>query len=280
MLVEIETDKAAIELPAPISGFLKQILKNNGDDAAVGDIIGLMEEGEAPAGAEAPKAEAQPAPAPAAEKPAAAPPPSPQPAPAPEPPPAATNGAPPVMPAAQRILAEAGIDPATVTGSGKGGRILKEDAQRAAAAKPASAPAEPQARPAPEAPKAPPTPSSEPGREEEVVSMTPMRKVIARNLVNAQQNAALLTTFNEVDMGEVMAIRKRYKESFIERHGRKARLHVVLRQGGRRSAEGMPLRSTPALKARTSSTASITTLASRSAAGAAWWCRSCATPRI
>ena len=229
VLVEIETDKAAIELPAPSSGILKQILKKNGEEAAVGDVIGLLEEGEAPAdGAGSAKAEAKPsAPKPEAkaeQKPA----------------PAAkaeakskADGAARVMPAAQRILSQAGVDAADVEGTGPGGRILKEDAQRAVAeapeAKPAAQPAaaapqpaapqQPAAAKEPERPSAPPVASTEPGREEEVVSMTPMRKVIARNLVFAQQNAALLTTFNEVDMSAVMEMRSFFKDAFLKKHG-------------------------------------------------------------
>ncbi len=216
VLVEIETDKAAIELPAPVSGVLSQIVKNDGEDAAVGDVIGLMEEGSAPiAGETTPAMEktAQAAPAvekatPPVEKTVQAVP--------------AAEAAAVVMPAARRVLEQAGVDPATVAGTGKGGRVLKEDAQRAAQ-QPTAVPAAPSAAPAPPAAPAvkapPPVGSDAPGREEEVVSMTPMRKVIARNLVQAQQSAALLTTFNEIDMGEVMALRKRYKEAFIERHG-------------------------------------------------------------
>jgi 2-oxoglutarate dehydrogenase E2 component (dihydrolipoamide succinyltransferase) len=215
VLVEIETDKAAIELPAPVGGVLKEIRKKDGEEAAVGDVIGLMEESEAPAGA-APKAEAKAAGAPKAEAKAAA---EPAPAPAAEPAAKKPNGAGAVMPSARRILEQAEVDPATVKGTGPGGRVLKEDAQRATA-KPAEAPSAPAPQPAvePEAGE-PPVGSDEPGREEEVVAMTPMRKAIARNLVNAQQNAALLTTFNEADMSAVMALRKRYQEAFVEKHG-------------------------------------------------------------
>ncbi|MDA1234168.1 MAG: 2-oxoglutarate dehydrogenase complex dihydrolipoyllysine-residue succinyltransferase [Acidobacteria bacterium] len=214
VLVEIETDKASMELPAPVSGTLTKILKGNGAEAAVGDVIALIEEGKAPAGktakktatsaaAESAKKEAAPA-----AKPAAA---------------AKTQSKQQtdakVMPSAQRILSQAGIEATTVEGTGPGGRITKDDAQQAAAA-PAAAPAEAPA-PAAVAPKplAPPTAVSSPGREEEVVPMTPMRKVIARNLVNAQQTAALLTTFNEVDMTTVMALRARWKDAFLEKTG-------------------------------------------------------------
>jgi 2-oxoglutarate dehydrogenase E2 component (dihydrolipoamide succinyltransferase) len=202
VLVEIETDKASMELPAPVSGTLTKILKGSGADAAVGDVIALIEEGKAPAGE----------PAKAAEKPAAAEPAKKEAAPAAKPAAAKTESKPPtdakVMPSAQRILSQAGIDASAVEGSGPGGRITKDDAQQAAAA-PAVAP-----RPA-----APPTAVSSPGREEEVVPMTPMRKVIARNLVSAQQTAALLTTFNEVDMTTVMSLRTRWKDAFLEKTG-------------------------------------------------------------
>ena len=222
VLVEIETDKAAIELPAPVSGILKEIRKKNGEDAAVGDVIGLMEEGGAPSNGAKPQAKSEakkeePKPEPKAAEPARAP------QPEPEPEQAASVAEPRVMPAAKRILAQAGIDAASVEATGPGGRLTKEDAQRAAEAKsaPPPAPAAPAAAPAPreEPPKPPPSASTAPGREEEVKAMTPMRKVIARNLVQAQQSAALLTTFNEVDMSAVMELRNRYKETFIERHG-------------------------------------------------------------
>jgi 2-oxoglutarate dehydrogenase E2 component (dihydrolipoamide succinyltransferase) len=197
VLVEIETDKASMELPAPVSGTLTKILKVNGAEAAVGDVIALIEEGKAPAGKVA---------KPAA-KPAAA---------------AKTESKPKtdakVMPSAQRILSQASIEAATVEGTGPGGRITKDDAQQAAAAPPPA----PEIAPAPVVPHkpvAPPTAVSSPGREEEVVPMTPMRKVIARNLVNAQQTAALLTTFNEVDMTTVMAVRSRWKDAFLEKTG-------------------------------------------------------------
>ena len=210
VLVEIETDKASMELPAPVSGTLTEILKGNGTEAAVGDVIALIEEGKAPAGKAAKPAESA-----AAEEPAKK-----ESAPAAKPEPAKTESKPQkdskVMPSAQRILSQAGIEPATVEGTGPGGRISKDDAQQAAAAPPAA----PEEAPAPEPkPAAPPAAVSSPGREEEVVPMTPMRKVIARNLVSAQQTAALLTTFNEVDMSTVMALRSRWKDAFLEKTG-------------------------------------------------------------
>ncbi len=214
VLVEIETDKASMELPAPVSGTLTKILKGNGAEAAVGDVIALIEEGKAPASKAAKTVE----------KPAAAEPTKNEAAPAAKPAAAAKTESKPetdakVMPSAQRILSQAGIEAATVEGTGPGGRITKDDAQQAAAA-PAAAPEEaPAPVVAPKPPVAPPTAVSSPGREEEVVPMTPMRKVIARNLVSAQQTAALLTTFNEVDMTTVMGLRSRWKEAFLEKTG-------------------------------------------------------------
>jgi 2-oxoglutarate dehydrogenase E2 component (dihydrolipoamide succinyltransferase) len=213
VLVEIETDKASMELPAPVSGTLTKILKGNGAEAAVGDVIALIEAGKAPAGKAAKPAE----------KPAAAEPAKKEAAPPAKPAAAAKTESKPrtdakVMPSAQRILSQAGIEAAAVEGTGPGGRITKDDAQQAASA-PATAPDETPAPPAAPKPAAPPTAVSSPGREEEVVPMTPMRKVIARNLVNAQQTAALLTTFNEVDMTTVMALRSRWKDAFLEKTG-------------------------------------------------------------
>ena len=192
-IVLVESDKADMEIPAPASGTLTEQRIGAGEDAAVGDVLGILEPGEATAdaGASAP-APAVPEPEPAA--------------------PAASGGH--VMPAAARALHDAGMTADQVSGSGPGGRILKEDVptpsqapQPAAAAAPAPAKA-----PAPAAPVVA-------GGGEEVVRMSRLRQTIARNLVGAQQNAALLTTFNEVDMSEVMALRKRHQDAFVKRHG-------------------------------------------------------------
>ena len=187
VVVELETDKAAMELPAPVSGTLVEILKPVGAVAAVGDVIGLIAEGSGQSsGAAAKPVPERKAEAVDSERPQA-----------PEP---------RVMPAARRVLAQAGVSAATVEGTGPGGRILKEDAVRAAGG------TEPE-------PASNEAPAALPGREEEAVPMTPMRKVIARNLVAAQQDAALLTTFNEVDMSATIELRKRYREAFEQRHG-------------------------------------------------------------
>ena len=206
--VEIETDKAAIELPSPVAGTLVKILKHEGDAAVPGDLVGLIEPGEAPAGQKEPVAastgsadtEAEaPAPAAQAETPAR------------------------VMPSARRVLGEAGLPASSAQGTGPGGRVLKEDATRAVRrTQPESPPAveaEPPAAPSGKAAEAPPPPEPAKAASEERVPMSPLRKVIARNLVEAQQQAALLTTFNEADMTAVIELRRRHSESFRERHG-------------------------------------------------------------
>lgn len=206
--VEIETDKAAIELPSPAAGTLVKILKQEGDDAVPGDVIGLIEPGEAPARQEAPAA----ASAGGAETEAAIP-------------SAAAAAEPParVMPSARRVLGEAGVPASSAQGTGPGGRVLKEDATRAVReAQPESLPAvEAAPPPAPSgvAAAASPPPAPTKRATEERVPMSPLRKVIARNLVEAQQQAALLTTFNEADMTAVIELRRRHSEKFRERHG-------------------------------------------------------------
>lgn len=222
-LVLIESEKATVELPAPFDGILLKVLKPRGAVAAVGEVIGMLEEGQGAAStpstpAETPSAaaaSASPAPAPLA---AAAP--------------VAAKGA--VMPAAQRILAEAGVSPETVSGSGPGGRVTKEDALKVAAASrptaavPPAAPAVPPSpaaastsAPATSAPATPVVAAASPGRLEETVPMSPLRRTVARRLVEAQASMAMLTTFNEIDMSSVMALRKQYQEAFTAKHGTK-----------------------------------------------------------
>ncbi|HEY5312365.1 MAG TPA: 2-oxoglutarate dehydrogenase complex dihydrolipoyllysine-residue succinyltransferase [Pirellulales bacterium] len=215
-LVEIETDKATVELPAPVAGTVVKVLKRAGETANVGEVIGYMEEGDgaaraAAASASKPAAAAQPAPIPptparpAAEKPAG-----------PEVPPK-------VMPAARRELAERGLKAEDVKPSGPGGRLLKEDVQRHAAAPPAVPAAAPAPTPAVPAKPARPDISGKTltrgGREEEAVPMTPLRRRIAERLVEAQASAALLTTFNEIDMSGVMALRQEHRDGFQQTYG-------------------------------------------------------------
>jgi 2-oxoglutarate dehydrogenase E2 component (dihydrolipoamide succinyltransferase) len=207
-LVELETDKVTVELPSPAAGVLVEILVENGATAAVGDVIGRLEEGDGaakrarrtaakktaakktkektkdkPETEEQPEAAAEEA---VAEEPAAE-------APSPER---------VVMPAARRLLEEHGLRAEEVEATGPGGRLLKEDVERhlAEAAPPAAEGA-----------------GSAGDRREEVVPMSPIRRRIAERLVAAQQNAALLTTFNEIDMSAVIELRSRYREDFQRR---------------------------------------------------------------
>jgi 2-oxoglutarate dehydrogenase E2 component (dihydrolipoamide succinyltransferase) len=202
-LVEVETDKATLEVPATDAGVLSEILKQEGDAAEVGEVIARIEVGaEAASGAAAPASEDAQAATSKAEPEAAAP-----------DAPAQPSGEPTaVMPAAQRLLDQHGLSAAQVPASGPGGRLLKEDVQRFLDAG-GGAPSQP-AAPA-QAPAAPAAGT----RREETVPMSPLRRTIARRLVEAQQTAALLTTFNEVDMSEVMALRSAYKDAFEKRYG-------------------------------------------------------------
>ena len=204
-IVVIETDKVTVELPAPATGVMSEIRIQSGETAEVGDVIGSMEEGEAPEAPPAPSSDSasKPASKPAAEQ-------------ASEDAPSGGSKAPAhVMPAARRALAEHGLSAEQVAATGPGGRLLKEDVERHAkepASGEASAPA-----PAPQQPSVQPPAGG--AREEEVVPMTPMRKRIAARLVKSQAEAATLTTFNEIDLSRVVALRREHKERFIERHG-------------------------------------------------------------
>jgi len=210
-IASLETDKVAIDVMAPHAGVLGQQLAKEGETVTVGALIATIEEGSgAPA---APKAAAPaPAPAPAAPAPAPAPAaaPSPAPAPAAE---DASGGAAVLSPAVRRAVLEYGIDPATIKGSGKDGRITKDDVVAAAQAKAAS-PA-----PAVSAPAAAPSAAPAAGRNEERVKMTRLRQTIAKRLKSAQDTAALLTTFNDVDMSAVIEARDKYKDVFAKKHG-------------------------------------------------------------
>ena len=205
-LVELETDKVTIEVPAPAAGTLSEIAAKDGDTVAVGALLGQIKEG---AGAPA-KAAARPAPA-AEAKPAA----KPAPAPAAAPPKVAASDA-PLAPSVRKMATETGMDPAKVEGSGKDGRVTKGD-MMAAIERAAAAPT-PVAQPAAAVHVRAPSPADDAAREERV-KMTRLRQTIARRLKDAQNTAAMLTTFNEVDMSHVMALRNSYKELFEKRHG-------------------------------------------------------------
>jgi 2-oxoglutarate dehydrogenase E2 component (dihydrolipoamide succinyltransferase) len=206
-LVELETDKVTIEVPAPSAGTLGEIAAKDGDTVAVGALLGLINDGAAAA-----KPAAAPVKAAAAAAPAAA-----APAPAPTAPRAAPADA-PLAPSVRKLSAESGVDAATVPGSGKDGRVTKGD-MLAAIEKAASAPT-PVNQPAAAVHARAPSPADDAAREERV-KMTRLRQTIARRLKDVQNTAAMLTTFNEVDMTHIMAMRAQYKDVFEKKHGSK-----------------------------------------------------------
>ncbi len=194
MLCELETDKVSVEVPSPASGVLREIVAAAGATVAAGGKLAVIAGGAAAgAGAAAPKAAAaEAAPAPAAKRDVED------------------------APSAKKLMADKGISPDQVTGTGKDGRIMKEDVLKAEA-RPAAAPAPaPAAEPAP-IPRAP-VPAEDAAREERV-KMTRLRQTIARRLKEAQNTAAMLTTYNEVDMTGVMELRNEYKDVFEKKHG-------------------------------------------------------------
>jgi 2-oxoglutarate dehydrogenase E2 component (dihydrolipoamide succinyltransferase) len=188
-VIELESDKATVEVPAPAAGVVVEIVAEVGAVLKVGDVLARID-----SAAEAAASAPEPAPAAA---------------------PAAGDVV--VMPAAQRVMSEAGLGAGQVAGTGPGGRVLKEDAARAAAA-PAAAPAaaQPAAAPTPPPPP-PPRPTGE--RNVRAVRMSPIRRKIAERLVQSQQTAALLTTFNEIDMSRAKALRAEHQEAFQARYG-------------------------------------------------------------
>jgi 2-oxoglutarate dehydrogenase E2 component (dihydrolipoamide succinyltransferase) len=206
-LVELETDKVTIEVPAPSAGTLGEIAAKDGDTVAVGALLGLINDGAAAAKPAAAPAKAAPAAAPAAAAPA--------------PGPAASRAPPvdaPLAPSVRKLSAESGVDAATVPGSGKDGRVTKGD-MLAAIEKAASAPT-PVNQPAAAVQVRAPSPADDAAREERV-KMTRLRQTIARRLKDVQNTAAMLTTFNEVDMTHIMAMRAQYKDVFEKKHGSK-----------------------------------------------------------
>src|SRR5690606_27353200 len=199
-IAELESDKATFELPAEKAGILK-IIAQEGDTLEIGAVVCTIEDGDAPAGGadkkeEAPATKEETA-APAKEEASSS----------------DSYAAGTASPAAAKILREKGIDPSTIKGTGKDGRITKEDAEKA------------QAKPA--APKAESKPAAEPAatapvagaRNERREKMTSLRKTIAKRLVSVKNETAMLTTFNEVNMQPIMDLRAKYKDAFKEKHG-------------------------------------------------------------
>lgn len=192
-IASLETDKVSVEVPSPVAGVMGEHVVKVGDTVEVGAVIAIIA-GEGAAAA--------PAAAPAAAAPAATP------APAAAPAPSADAAA--LSPSVRRAVLETGVDPSTVQGTGKDGRLTKDDVIAAASSKPA-APAE---APAPAA-----APAATGGRKEERVRMTRLRQTVAKRLKEAQNTAAMLTTFNDVDMTAVIEARAKYKDLFEKKHG-------------------------------------------------------------
>ncbi|BAQ15580.1 2-oxoglutarate dehydrogenase complex dihydrolipoyllysine-residue succinyltransferase [Methyloceanibacter caenitepidi] len=223
-LVELETDKVTVEVPAPAGGVLSEIVVKEGDTVEVGALLGSIAAGDGAAVAPAPKVETKSADS--APKPAES-------APAPQPAPAPASDAPalkrepytrteiaptsmPPSPAAQKLLAEKGLSADELTGTGRRGQILKGDVIAATAA--AETLRETPRAPKPPAPPRAPVTQDDEAREERV-RMTRLRQTIAKRLKDAQDTAAMLTTFNDVDMSQIMTLRKEYKDDFQKRHG-------------------------------------------------------------
>ncbi len=200
-VAEIETDKVAIEVPAPAAGVISETLIKEGETVSIGTVIARMSEGGSAAAA----------PAKAAEKPAEKPA---EKAAAPAKAASSEKATDKVAPSVRRVATEGGVDPADVPGTGKGGRATKADALKYVA----EATSQP-ARSASPAPQAEARAPRELGPREERVKMTRLRQTIARRLKEAQNTAAMLTTFNDVDMTVVMELRKRHKDAFEKKHG-------------------------------------------------------------
>lgn len=213
-LVELETDKVTVEVPAPSAGFLTEIAASDGAEVAVGALLGSLDE----------SATASATPAPQAEVPAA-----PALAPTPAPTPAASESDGKLSPAVRKLIEDNKLDPAGIPASGKKGQLTKGDveafiAQGGTAAPAAAKPAPVAARPMPTAPMASIVTAAElPPRaedpREEIVKMSRLRQRIAQRLKEAQNTAAILTTYNEVDMTSLMALRSEYRDAFEKKHG-------------------------------------------------------------
>jgi len=224
-ICSLETDKVAIDVPSPVAGVLLAQLVKEGDTVNVGAVLASVEAGAAATAAPAAAAPAAAAPAPAAAASAA-------PAPA-----VAEGGAMTLSPAVRRLVLEHGLDPSKIAGTGKDGRLTKDDVMAAIASGAAVA--------APVAAAAAPAAAAGPVRGEERVKMTRLRQTVAKRLKSAQETAALLTTFNDVDMSAVIAARNQYKDLFEKKHG--VRLGFM---GFFTKAVCMALRDIPAVNAQ------------------------------
>ncbi len=202
-IVSLETDKVAVDVPAPVGGTLGDIIAKEGDTVNVGALLAMINEGAsaaaAPAAAPAPAAKAEAAtPAPAASAPADE----------------EEGGNLTLSPAVRRLVLEHGLDPSKIKGTGKDGRLTKDDVMAAVAAGTAKATASASA-----AAPAADAPAAGPSRKQERVKMTRLRQTVAKRLKEAQNTAALLTTYNDVDMTNVIEARAKYKDLFEKKHG-------------------------------------------------------------
>lgn len=198
-LVELETDKVTSEIPSPVSGVLSEIVADVGAEVAIGAVLARISDGAAGA-ASAPAPEAAPAPS--------------SPAPAAAPAAAPSSGEHPLSPAVRKLIEENSLDPAKIPASGKDGRLTKEDVQTFLASGGAAGSGSAGGAMQPGA-----AATMARGPREERVKMTRLRRSVAKRLKDAQNTAAMLTTFNEVDMTSVMALRNQYKDAFEKRHG-------------------------------------------------------------
>ncbi len=196
-VVGLETDKATFDVPAPTAGTITRVLKDVGETAAVGEVIGFMTASEAPVETPATGPSTSPAASTSASVESAH-----------------------VMPAAERMMDENNVTPGAVSGSGPGGRVLKEDVARHLLGDGVA--------------------QVSGTRETKSVPMSPIRQTIATRLVSAQQTAALLTTFNEIDMLAVRQLRQQYKDSFEKKIRHQTGVHVVLCASGRGRVAAVP----------------------------------------
>ncbi len=265
-VLELDTDKITVEVPALRAGVLTKQSVKEGDVVHVDDMLGEIDEtatAAAPAATSTAAAAPAPAPTPAARPITAAPA-----AAAPVPAPAAPAAAPQKSaPTARRVADERGVDIASVQGTGRGGVVSKADVMGAAVAQqPKASPTQPPAPPAAGGPpplRAAPSPLRA-GERETREKMTTRRKRIAENLLQSQHATAHLTTFNEIDMSAVIALRERVKEQVEKEHGVQALVHAVLREGGMSRAQGVSRSSTRRSTATRSSTSTTSTWASPS----------------
>ena len=215
-VAELETDKVTLEVPAPAAGVLSSIVAEAGATVGIDAVIALMEEG---AVADAPAKAADAAPSSQAPAPTTAPAPAPTPAPAPSPSPSPASADHPLSPAVKRLVEENNLDPRRIPATGKDGRLTKGDVLTAIESGSAKAAAPSLTASAPVSSQPPAVMPRSDNPREERVPMTRLRKVIAQRLKDAQNTAAMLTTFNEVDMSKVMALRSDYRDVFEKTYG-------------------------------------------------------------